>query len=152
MQTVTNTLPEITVSYNAGIKWTERPQLKSSEKAVEYFRQIWDENTLDLREETKVIYLNRSIRVVGHYHLASGSLTGCVFDIRLIAAIALKCMAAGVMVCHNHPSGDTQPSPADNEVTEKLKNALRLFDIKLFDHFILTKEGYYSFADDGKLW
>ena len=72
-------------------------------------------------------------------------------DPRLILKKALEENAVSIILCHNHPSGSLRPSRADEVLTEKIKNAALLFDIKLLDHIIVSKEGYFSFADNGLL-
>jgi DNA repair protein RadC len=82
----------------------------------------------------------------------SGSgLTGPVADPRLIFIAALKVPACSLVLCHNHPSGCLKPSAADQELTEKIRQAGAFLDIKLLDHLILTAESYFSFADQGLL-
>lgn len=80
-----------------------------------------------------------------------GGITGTVADPRLILAAAIKVAACAMMLVHNHPSGSLKPSAADEELTTKIKEGARYFDIKVLDHLIVTSEGYYSFADEGLL-
>jgi DNA repair protein RadC len=72
-------------------------------------------------------------------------------DTRVIMRKALEHKASSLIVCHNHPSGDPEPSPADIVFTEKLKGAAQLLEIRLLDHVIITSGGYYSFADHSKI-
>jgi DNA repair protein RadC len=76
-------------------------------------------------------------------------LTGTVIDNRLILVTALNCLASGIIICHNHPSGNLQPSEQDIHVTKKLKSACDLLEIKILDHVILTDESHFSMADNG---
>jgi DNA repair protein RadC len=90
--------------------------------------------------------------VIGAYHAFTGGITGTVADIRIIMAVALKAMACGMVISHNHPSGSLKPSSADKQLTDKIKEAGKLMDINLLDHIILSPEGtFYSFADEGEL-
>lgn len=96
-----------------------------------------------------VIYLNQSSRVIRYEMISNGGLTATVADIRIILKNALLHNANRIVVAHNHPSGNKQPSAADKELTNKLKDAADLMDIKLMDHLIITGTAYYSMADEG---
>ncbi|MFT4092018.1 MAG: JAB domain-containing protein [Niabella sp.] len=82
-------------------------------------------------------------------NLSSGGTTVTIADIRLVFVVALKATALSIIISHNHPSSDFTPSAADQYITQKIKSAGELLDIKLLDHIIVTSEGYYSFADEG---
>jgi DNA repair protein RadC len=98
------------------------------------------------------MYLNQSNRVLGVYPLSTGGVTGTIADPRLIFSVALKINAAGIILSHNHPSGNLSPSKADKDLTDKIKEGSKLLDVKLLDHIIVTPENtYYSFADEGLL-
>ncbi len=98
------------------------------------------------------MYLNRSNRVIGVYSLSVGGITGTVVDIRLLLSVALKIAATGMIMCHNHPSGNMQPSAADEDITKKVKKACEFMDLKLLDQLIIAPEGkYLSFNEDGLL-
>ena len=89
---------------------------------------------------------------INHYEIISeGGITGTVADPRIILKKALEEDAVSIILCHNHPSGNLLPSRADEELTQKIKEASRYFDIKVLDHIIVSEEGYYSFADEGIL-
>jgi len=92
--------------------------------------------------------LNRANRVLQILTVSQGGITGTVADPRLILAAALKIAACSMVLVHNHPSGSTKPSKADEDLTMKLKEAARYFDIKVLDHLIITSETYLSFADE----
>ncbi len=96
-----------------------------------------------------VIYLNRANRI-NHYEVISeGGITGTVADPRIIMRKALENDAVNLILCHNHPSGNLKPSRQDEELTRKIQEAARLFDINVLDHIIVSNEGYFSFADEG---
>lgn len=98
-----------------------------------------------------VVFLNRANRI-NHYEIISeGGITGTVADPRIILKKALEEDAVSIILCHNHPSGNLLPSRADEELTQKIKEASKYFDIKVLDHIIVSEEGYYSFADEGIL-
>jgi DNA repair protein RadC len=89
--------------------------------------------------------------VIGSYQLSKGGITGTIADVRLILSVALKTLASGLILAHNHPSGNLKPSEADKHITSKIRQAAKLLDIELLDHIIISSEGYYSFMDDGKI-
>ena len=103
------------------------------------------------REVFAVVFLNRANKV-NHFEIVSeGGITGTVADPRVILKKALEEDAVSIILCHNHPSGSLKPSKADEELTQKIKEASRYFDIKVLDHIIVSEEGYFSFADEGLL-
>jgi DNA repair protein RadC len=95
--------------------------------------------------------LNRSNRVLGISCISKGGISGTVVDLKIILQTALKANASGLIVSHNHPSGNLTASREDVKVTEKLKSACQLLDLSLLDHLIISEEGYFSFADEGIL-
>jgi len=98
-----------------------------------------------------VIFLNRANKI-NHFEIVSaGGITGTVADPRVILKKALEENAVSIILCHNHPSGSLKPSRADEELTTKIKEAAKYFDIKVIDHIIVSEDGYYSFADEGIL-
>ncbi len=113
--------------------------------------QNWDKGKLEFVEQFKVLLLNRANKVLGLYELSTGGVAGTVADPKLIFVAALKACASAIILCHNHPSGNLQPSAADIQLTKKIKEGGSLLDIAVLDHIILTSEGYYSFADEGLL-
>ena len=106
----------------------------------------------DLRREVfAVLFLNRSNKV-NHFEIVSeGGITGTVADPRIILRKALEHDAVSIILCHNHPSGSLKPSRADEQLTNKIKEAATIFDIRLLDHIIVSDSGFYSFADGGLL-
>jgi DNA repair protein RadC len=97
-----------------------------------------------------VMYLNKANRVLGVYPASVGGITSSIVDLRLILSIALKTLATSVVLCHNHPSGSLTPSKQDIDLTLKIKEAAKYFDIVVQDHLIITfEQKYFSFADDG---
>ena len=112
----------------------------------------WDLDSIGHIEEFKLLLMNRSNSVLGIMPVSKGGLSGTVTDVRLIYQGAIKANASGIIVCHNHPSGNLNPSESDTKITQKIKQAGLLMDIQLLDHLILTVDGsYYSFADNGLL-
>ena len=102
-------------------------------------------------EEFHILYLNNSNKVINRTQLSKGGITGTLVDVRLALKMALEHGATSIILCHNHPSGNLNPSSADKQLTQKLKTAGESLDIKILDHLIVTEKSYFSFADEGLL-
>lgn len=126
----------------------EKPQVKSSADIAGYLQTL----LADYQHEVfAVIFLNQANKI-NHFEIISeGGITGTVADPRVILKRALQQDAVNIVLCHNHPSGSLRPSRADEQLTQKIKEAARFLDIKVLDHIIVSNEGYYSFADEGIL-
>ncbi len=98
-----------------------------------------------------VLFLNRANKILHFEIVSSGGLTGTVADPRIILKKALETGATSIVLSHNHPSGSLKPSRADEELTQKIRQASMYLDIKVLDHIIVSDEGYFSFADEGLL-
>ena len=142
---------EVELIYKTTVKPSQRPKINSVKDCYELLKELWNENTIEMQEEFKVMLLNRGNKVIGVYEASAGGLTGTVADPRLILAAALKSLAVSIILSHNHPSGNLKPSRADEELTQKIKCAAAYHDIKVMDHIIISSEGYYSFANEGLL-
>jgi DNA repair protein RadC len=146
--TTDNKLSEIRLYYKP--RNIMKPKISCSDDAYKQVLRFYDKNTVALQKQFIVLYLNRANLVLGGHKVFTGGLTGTVADVRLILGIALKACACSIIISHNHPSGNLKPSGADQELTNKLKEAGKLMDINLLDHIILSPEGsFYSFADEG---
>ena len=148
-----NNVSEIDIVYKKKItcKVSQRPLITTSSDGYEVCLHYWDQGKIELLEEFKVLFLSRANRVLQILPVSQGGITGTVADPRLILAAALKVASCCMILVHNHPSGSLKPSKADEELTCKIKEAAKYFDIKVLDHLIITSEGYYSFADEGLL-
>lgn len=142
---------EVDLIYRSKIKPSERPKITCSKDIFLLLLNNWDKDKLEFVEQFKVLYLNRANKVIGIYEVSTGGLTGTVADPRLVFATALKLNATGLILAHNHPSGNLSASNADKNLTQKIVNAGLMLDILVFDHIILTSEAYFSFADEGYL-
>jgi DNA repair protein RadC len=142
---------EIDLIYKTKIKNSQRPHVTSSQYAYTLIKDCWDPGKIEFLEQFKVLLLNQSNKVLGIYEVSSGGITSTVVDVRLLFAAALKAGAAGLIIAHNHPSGNVLPSEPDKHITKKISMAGEVLDIKLLDHLIVTSEHYYSFADQGAL-
>ena len=152
MEKMTNfKVAEVQLSYRPKYKASERPTITRSLDAYEILKASWSEDKLCFIEEFKVILLNRVNRVLGIYHVSSGGIAGTIADPKLIFMAALKGSASGIILSHNHPSGNLKPSQVDLQLTKKIVEGGKLLDISVVDHLIITSEGYLSFADEGLL-
>ena len=106
-------------------------KISNSNEAFDAFKQIFDPNTLAVREEFNIIYLNRANNVIGTYKDFRGGITGVVIDLRIIFSIAVKCLAVGIMVAHNHPSNNLLSLQEDGDLIRKIKEARKLLGISL---------------------
>lgn len=102
-------------------------------------------------EEFWVLYLNNSNKILSKELCSRGGITSTIVDVRLLYKRALELSSVGLIVCHNHPSGNEKPSISDKELTKKIKEAGESLDIRLLDHLIITEKSYFSFADHGEI-
>jgi DNA repair protein RadC len=148
-----NKVAELKVSYYPETGWEEQPVITSSKDAYDFLYTFFPKETIALQEHFIVAYLNRANKVIGVYHASKGGVSGTIADPRLILGTGLKIVASGILLAHNHPSGNIQPSASDIELTRKIKEGSQLMDITLHDHIIVTpiKDRYYGFADEGRI-
>lgn len=143
---------EIKLSYNSKVPASQRRKITSSKDANDLFKENWNSETLEHCEEFKILLLTRSNAVLGLVEVSKGGISGTVTDVRIILQAALNSNSSGIIVCHNHPSGNITPSESDTKITKKIKEAGNIMDIQLLDHIIISAEDtYYSFADEGLL-
>lgn len=126
----------------------ERSKISSSSSVFELMQPVIGDLP---HEEFHIIYLNNSNKVIRKMQLSKGGITGTLVDVRLALRMALEISATSIILCHNHPSGNLNPSSADKQLTQKLKAAGESLDIKILDHLIVTERSYFSFADEGLL-
>ncbi|MBE8727697.1 RadC family protein [Flavobacterium hungaricum] len=124
----------------------ELKKITSSKIAFEMMQPIIGELP---HEEFWVLFLNNSNSVILKSQLSKGGIGGTVVDVRLVFKLALENFATGLILCHNHPSGNTTPSEADKQITKKIREAGDHLDVKVLDHLIITESKYYSFVDEG---
>lgn len=147
------TLPgvsEIEISYKPAIG--SKPEVISSSDAYAILKDYYPENQIALKEYFVVMYLNQANRVIGVQRLSIGGLTSAVADVRLLFGTALKILATGIVISHNHPSGNLKPSLQDKNITKQIQDAGKLLDIKILDHLIVVpNDQYLSMTDQGLL-
>lgn len=148
-KTYKSSLPEITLKYKTGD--ILKRKITSSRDTDEILRSMYDRDTLELYESFICIYLNRANNTIGWIKISQGGMSGTVADPKLIIGTALQCGASSIIMSHNHPSGNTTPSAADDLLTNKIVNGAKFMDITVLDHIIVTGDSYYSYADEGKI-
>ena len=126
-----------------------------NKKRITASREVFERfqpKLMDLpHEEFWVMYLNRANIIIDEQKISQGGVSGTVTDVKIILKQALEKLASGIVLCHNHPSGNIKPSKADTNITQKLKNASAYLDIQVLDHIIVGDNYYYSYADEGLL-
>ena len=138
---------EIKVSYKA--KKHNLPIVANPDTVADIVRSAWDKNRIEMREEFKVLLLNRANIVLGFFNVSAGGVSSTSVDPKIVFSVALKSLASAIVIAHNHPSGNTTPSTADIALTKKIKQGCELLDIQLLDHINLTADSFYSFANEG---
>ncbi|MCJ7449211.1 MAG: DNA repair protein RadC [Bacteroidales bacterium] len=123
-------------------------QIKCSKDVADIFQPLLSDLS---HEEFWILFLNRSNKVINRMKLSQGGISGTVTDVRVVLKKAIEYLASGIILCHNHPSGNLNPSESDTRITQKIKEAGNLMDIQLLDHLIISEKDYYSFADNGLL-
>ncbi len=124
----------------------QKSKITCSRDAFDYLLPFFE--TLG-HEEFWVLFLNKANKILEVKNVSSGGITGTVFDIRLVLKKALQVEAVGLILCHNHPSGNLQPSQNDKDLTTNAKKAAKLMEITVLDHLIIADNNYFSFADEG---
>ncbi|HCI55095.1 MAG TPA: DNA repair protein RadC [Bacteroidales bacterium] len=132
-------------------KLSEIPSMASIKCSRDAFDLISPLLTDLQHEEFWILFLNRSNRVIHRMKLSQGGISGTITDIRIVMKKAIEYLSSGIILCHNHPSGNLSPSDSDTNITIKIKEAGNFLDIQLIDHLIISENNYYSFADNGFL-
>ena len=126
----------------------ERVKITSSQDSADYIRQFYSDD-IEIFESFFILLLNRQNKTIGYAKISQGGVAGTVVDAKIILKYIVDTLASAVILCHNHPSGNLNPSTQDLEITKKLSQAAKLVDSQVIDHIILTPDSFYSFADNG---
>lgn len=110
-------------------------------------KEVFKDCSLYVREYGWAVYLDAACRIKGYQKIGEGGLDQVIFDTRIIFKGAIDCLAYALVLVHNHPSDNLKPSSEDYKITEKIVQAGKLLDIHIYDHIIVSYNGYYSFAD-----
>lgn len=140
---------EVELVYRNKKPLNERPKILQSKDAYNILLNAWDFNKIELVEQFLVMLLDRNNAVIGIANISTGGISSCIVDPKIIFATALKSKASGIIIAHNHPSGNLRPSNADENLTRKIVEGGKYLDITVMDHMIVTPHGYLSFADEG---
>ncbi len=144
------TTPAFTIKKNTAEQQFETVKISSSKNCYDYIKQFYGDD-IEVWESFFILLLNRNANTIGYAKISQGGIAGTVVDVKIIAKYCIDSLASACVLAHNHPSGNLQPSGEDISITRKVKEALKLLDVQVLDHVILTTEGYYSFADNGIL-
>jgi len=126
----------------------KKSKISSSADAASIFQPLLADLT---HEEFWILMLDRANQVISQFNLSKGGTAGTVVDPKIIFKTAIENNASGIILCHNHPSGNNTPSDADLRLTKNLKQSGELLEIKVLDHIIIAGSAYYSFADEGTI-
>ena len=125
-------------------------KITSSESAEKFIRQFYGDD-LEIFESFFILLLNRANETIGYAKISQGGIVGTVVDKKILLKYVVESLASGIILAHNHPSGNTNPSQADLNITKDLQQLCKLVDSEILDHVILTADSFYSFADNEKL-
>jgi DNA repair protein RadC len=125
-------------------------KITTSESAEKFIRQFYGDD-LEIFESFFILLLNSANETIGYAKISQGGIVGTVVDKKILLKYVVESLASGIILAHNHPSGNTNPSQADLNITKDLQQLCNLVDSEILDHVILTADSFYSFADNGKL-
>lgn len=125
-------------------------KIQRSKESADFIQQFYGDD-LEIFESFFILLLNRNCTTLGYAKISQGGISGTVVDIKIIAKYCVDSLASSVILCHNHPSGNLKPSEQDIRLTKKIKEGLKLLDVKVLDHIILTTDSFYSLADKGDM-
>jgi DNA repair protein RadC len=124
-----------------------RVKITGSKDAADFIRKFYLDD-IGIFESFFILLLDQSNTTIGYAKISQGGVASTVVDSRIVAKYAIESLSTGVILAHNHPSGNLNASQADINITTKIKAGLALFDIQVLDHVILTEDAYTSMADD----
>jgi DNA repair protein RadC len=123
-------------------------KIKDANDSAEFIKQFY-QGDIEIYESFFLLLLNNANQTIGYAKISQGGVTSTVVDVKIIAKYVVDSLATGIILAHNHPSGNLNPSSADISITSKVKEAMKLFDVTVLDHIILTADSFYSFANNG---
>jgi DNA repair protein RadC len=145
-----DTVAEIQVSYSSCIANENRVKIIHAHTAEKLFRQVWNKDKLELQESFKVMLLNRNNQLLGIVTISEGGIAHVQVDVKLLLGIVLKSAASGIVLAHNHPSGNCKPSQLDFRLQKEVQEKCKFFGIEVLDHIILTADSFYSFKQNNE--
>ena len=144
-----NEVEEVKLVYRNKVKAVDRPKVRGAARAHEILIDNWDLDQIELREEFKLMFIDRGSRLMSIASLSQGGMSGTVVDPKLAFTMALKRKASSIIMAHNHPSGSVEPSKQDIRLTKKFTEVGRMLELPILDHIILTENTFYSMAEEG---
>jgi len=123
-------------------------KIKDATDSAEFIKQFY-QGDIEIYESFFLLLLNNNNQTIGYAKISQGGVTSTVVDIKIIAKYVVDSLATAIILAHNHPSGNLKPSQQDIDITKKIKEAMKFFDVTVLDHIIMTAESYYSFSDNG---
>ncbi len=121
--------------------------ITDSKKSYDFIKKFWHKD-INIYESFFILLMNQANETMAYAKISQGGVAGTIVDVKIVAKYAVDCLASSVILAHNHPSGNPNPSRADISITKKIKEGLKLLDIKVLDHLIIFDEGYTSMADE----
>jgi DNA repair protein RadC len=140
-------MAEIKAVYRSRTRRAERTRLSNPETAAHYLRASWNKDTIELIEDFLIVCLDPTNRAIGWVKVSSGGFDLVQVDLRVIFSLALQVGASALILAHNHPSDEVEPSSRDLQLTKQICDAGQLLNIVVLDHIILGTEGYFSFCE-----
>lgn len=143
---------DVKLTYNTKVKSTERPLMVLADDVYKLLIDyVYDKEVIQYKECLKLILLNTACNLLGVAHISEGGINETSADIRIIMQAAILGNASYIILAHNHPSGNLKPSAEDDLLTTNIRDAAKLFNIRLLDHVIVTDCGYYSYSEEGRV-
>ena len=149
MKTYMSNMPEITLKYKTGNY--KKTKISTSLDAFQVLLQLYDDDTVDYKETAYALFLNKANNTIGWMKISEGGTSATIIDQKIIFATALKCNASGIILSHNHPSGQLRASDEDRKMTERIVSIGCKLGIEVLDHVIVCRSGYYSMNDEGEM-
>lgn len=148
---MTAKIAKIKISYRNKIHPDNRIIVKDSKDAYHLLLKSWNKNYIQIVEEAKLLMLDKRNACLGVADLFRGGTASCIIDPKIVLATSLVSGASGIILAHNHPSGNLKPSKSDIDITRTISNGASIVGLRLLDHMIITPHGFYSMLDKGLL-
>ena len=145
-----NYVNEIEIIYKPRLDINILEKVSSEVDTTNFLRSIWADD-MELRERFYAIYLNRNNKILGYYIVSIGGSCSTVVDTKMIFQPAINLHASSIILAHNHPSGNLNPSELDKTLTQRIVKAGKILEIPILDHLILTVDKHYSFLQNGQI-
>jgi DNA repair protein RadC len=122
-------------------------KITNSRDIADFSRNFYSDD-INIYESFFIAFLNQQNNTIGFCKISQGGITGTVVDPLIVAKYVIDSLSKNIILVHNHPSGSLKPSQADKTITKKIQEGLKMFDVKVLDHVILTEDDYFSFGDN----